>query len=88
MANMILRGVPDKKKVWRFYFSLNYRKTDFKKTQEELKQYGFRMFEKDQGVYDMEARISLEEEFNASKFATDLLTKYRFIKEIEVREVV
>jgi hypothetical protein len=88
MENMILKGKTEKKKIWTYYFNFNYRKTNFKKAEDELKTFGFRNFKKDQGVYDMEARISLEEAFNASKFATDLLTKFRFIKEIEVREHV
>jgi len=68
-----------------FYFNFNHKKTTNEKMKDELLKYGFRKFKENQGVYDLESKLSLELEFNATKFASDLLKKYKQIKEIEVR---
>ena len=76
----------ERKNLWTFYFNLNLKRTNLKKAKESLTQYNFRKFKEFQGVYDLEASISLELDYNASKFAKDLMRKFKFIQEIEVRE--
>ena len=76
----------EQKNLWTFYFNLNLKKTNMKKTKESLTQYRFRKFKEFQGVYDLEATIPLEIDYNASKFAKDLMKKFKYIQEIEVRE--
>ena len=75
----------EERKIFFFYFNFNHRKTDNDRMKDELKKYSFRKFKDNQGVYDLEARISLELEYNGTKFASDLLKRYKQIKEIEVR---
>ncbi len=76
----------EKKQIFLFYFGL--KKTDDKtkeKITDELKKYHFRNFHNDEGMFDLMASVSLEKDYNASKFAKDLLKKYPTILEIEVR---
>ncbi len=83
----------EEKKIWYYYFNFNLKKSKEKdidslnkKMQDELLKYGFRNYKEYEGIYDLKATLSLELEYNASKFANDLLKKYKYISEIEVRE--
>jgi hypothetical protein len=75
----------EEKKIFFFYFNFNHKKTSNLKMKDELVKYGFRKFKENQGIYDLESRLSLELEYNGTKFASDLLKRYNQIKEIEVR---
>jgi len=73
------------KKIWDFFFDINFNKTNFDKARDVLETHSFRNFKENQEMYDLRASVSLELDYNASKFAKTLLENYKWIKEIEVR---
>ena len=71
--------------IWDFLFDINSKKIEMDKAKEKLSEHSFRNFKDNREMHDLLASVSLELDFNASKFAKDLITEYKWIKEIEVR---
>jgi len=85
-----LKGKSDRKKPWIFYFAINRSKITPNLMQELLSEYGFKSKpnEKIVGDFDFAMKIRLEEHYNTSKFAKELITIYKEqIMEIKVNEI-
>lgn len=73
------KGKSDKKIRYTFYFAIDRSKITPKQMQAELEEFGFKPVSKefDSGQFDFAMTIRLEQYYNTSKFAKDLITKYK-----------
>lgn len=76
-----LKNKSDQKKPYKFYFAIDRSKITPKQMQIELEEFGFKKLkpnkEVDKGQFDFVMSIRIETHYNPTKFANDLIKKYK-----------